>query len=139
MFLIGVVSSVFHMPARYDHLEKDTRPRFRGFLETVVGQFDKNDETFVNVDGVKYQKESVGKVTSIDNEYSVVTLLVLVDGEYLIPSPKRSSTRVNKGDVITALQTIYSIPRSNLEAVEVLWTPQMENDVVSKKDIRRDF
>ncbi|PNY09585.1 hypothetical protein L195_g006139 [Trifolium pratense] len=128
-----------YLYAKYDHLEKHSRPRFRGFLETVIGKFDKNDETFVNVDGVKYRKEPVGKVNSIDNEYSVVTLLVLVDGEYLIPSLKGHSKRVNKGDVKTALQTIYSIPRSNLEAVEVLWTPQMENDVVSKQDVRRDF
>jgi hypothetical protein len=41
-------------------------------LETELEKFDKNDETFVNVDGVKYQKESGGKVNSIDNEYSVV-------------------------------------------------------------------
>ncbi|WJX84634.1 hypothetical protein P8452_67186 [Trifolium repens] len=90
-------------------------------------------------DGVKYRKESDRKVNSIDNEYFVVTLLVLVDGKYLIPSLKRNSKRVDKGDVKTALETILSIPRRNLEGVEVLWTPQMENDVVSKQDVRRDF
>ncbi|KAK2432777.1 myelin-associated oligodendrocyte basic protein [Trifolium repens] len=128
-----------YLYAKYGHLEKSSRPRFRRFLEIELGKSDNNDETFMNVDGVKYQKESGGKVNSIDNEYSVVTLLVLVDGEYLIPSLKGNSTRVNKGDVKTALRTIYSIPRSDLEAVEVLWTPQMENDVVSKQDVRRDF
>ncbi|WJX84541.1 hypothetical protein P8452_67109 [Trifolium repens] len=125
--------------AKYDHLEGSSRPRFRGFLETELEKFDKNDETFVNVDGVKYRKESNGKVNSIDNEYSVVTLLVLVEDEYLIPSVKRNSKRVNKGDVKTALETILSIPRRELEGVEVLWTPQMENDVVSKQDVHRDF
>ncbi|KAK2364043.1 myelin-associated oligodendrocyte basic protein [Trifolium repens] len=128
-----------YLYAKYDHLEGSSRPRFRGFLETELEKFDKNDETFVNVDGVKYRKESNGKVNSIDNEYSVVTLLVLVEDEYLIPSVKRNSKRVNKGDVKTALETILSIPRRELEGVEVLWTPQMENDVVSKQDVRRDF
>ncbi|KAK2364147.1 myelin-associated oligodendrocyte basic protein [Trifolium repens] len=111
-----------YLYAKYDHLEKSIRPRFRGFLETEIGKFDKNDETFVNVDGVKYRKESDRKVNSIDNEYSVVTLLVLVDGKYLIPSLKRNSKRVDKGDVKTALETILSIPRRNLEGVEVLTT-----------------
>jgi hypothetical protein len=48
---------------------------------------------------------------------------VLVNGEYLIPSLKGNSTRVNKGDVKTALRTIYSIPRSDLEVtlVSLLW------------------
>jgi hypothetical protein len=41
-------------------------------LEIELGKSDNNDETFVNVDGVKYRKESNGKVNSIDNEYSVV-------------------------------------------------------------------
>jgi hypothetical protein len=41
-------------------------------LEPEREKFDKNDETFVNVDGVKYRKESNGKVNRIDNEYSVV-------------------------------------------------------------------
>jgi hypothetical protein len=52
-----------------------------------------------------------------------VTLLVLVDGKYLIPSLKRNSKRVDKGDVKTALETILSIPRRNLEVtlVSLLW------------------
>ncbi|KAK2418037.1 myelin-associated oligodendrocyte basic protein [Trifolium repens] len=128
-----------YLYAKYDNLEESSRPRFRGFLETEREKFDKNDETFVNVDGVKYRKESNGKVNRIDNEYSVVTLLVLVEDEYLIPSVKRNSKRVNKGEVKTALETILSIPRRNLEGVEVLWTPQMENDVVPKQDVLRDF
>jgi hypothetical protein len=48
---------------------------------------------------------------------------VLVEDEYLIPSVKRNSKRVNKGDVKTALETILSIPRRELEVtlVSLLW------------------
>ncbi|KAK1382790.1 hypothetical protein POM88_020525 [Heracleum sosnowskyi] len=125
--------------AKYDHLEKYSRPCFRGFLKTEVGKFDKNDETFVNVHGVKFGKHSVGKVNNIDNEYSVVTLLVLVDGEYLIPSLKGYAPHVKKVHIKTALQKIHSIPTSDLEAVEVLWTPQTESDIVSEQEVLRDF
>ena len=60
------------MQAMYNHLEKSSRPCFRGMLEMEAGKFDKNNETFVNVDGVRYRKESAGEFKSIDNEYSVV-------------------------------------------------------------------
>lgn len=60
------------MQAMYNHLEKSSRPCFRGMLEMEVGKFVKNDETFVNVDGVRYRKKSAGEFKSIDNEYSVV-------------------------------------------------------------------
>lgn len=53
-------------------MEKYSRPCFRGFLETEVAKFDKEDETFVNVDGVICKKDFGGNVISIDNEYSVV-------------------------------------------------------------------
>ena len=44
-----------------------------------------------------------------------VTLLVLVHGEYLIPSLKGNTTHVKKVEVKNALETIHSIPRSDLE------------------------
>ncbi|XP_074375205.1 FLUCTUATING-LIGHT-ACCLIMATION protein 1, chloroplastic-like [Apium graveolens] len=125
--------------AKYDDMEKYSRPCFRGFLETELAKFEKEDETFVNVDGVICKKDSGGNVNSIDNEYSVVTLLVLADGEYWIPSVKWHTPLVNKVDVKTALQKILSIPRSNLEALEVLWTPQTEKDSISEQELRRDF
>ncbi|KAL1827866.1 hypothetical protein ACET3Z_006278 [Daucus carota] len=128
-----------YLYAMYNHLEKSSRPCFRGMLEMEAGKFDKNNETFVNVDGVRYRKESAGEFKSIDNEYSVVTLLVLVHGEYLIPSLKGNTTHVKKVEVKNALETIHSIPRSDLEAVKVLWTPQRENDVVSEQEVCRDF
>lgn len=53
-------------------MEKYSRPCFRGFLETELAKFDKEEETFVNVDGVICKKDSAGNVNSIDNEYSVV-------------------------------------------------------------------
>lgn len=124
---------------KYDDMEKYSRPCFKGFLETELAKFDKEEETFVNVDGAICEKHSAGNVNSIDNEYSVVTLLVLADGEYWIPSVKWHTPHVDKVDVKTALQKICSIRRSNLEALEVLWTPQTENNSVSEQELRRDF
>ncbi|KAL6583009.1 hypothetical protein OROMI_005087 [Orobanche minor] len=125
--------------AKYDDMEKYSRPCYRGFLETELAKFDKEEETFVNVDGVRCKKESAGNASIINNEYSVVTLLVLADGEYWIPSVKGHTSHVDKADVRTALQKIRSIGRSSLEAVEVLWTPQTENDSISEQELRRDF
>lgn len=58
-----------------------------------------------------------------------VTLLVLVDGEYLIPSLKGYTPHVEKVDIKTALQTIHSIPRSDLEVslVSLPWTSPIPN------------
>ena len=53
-------------------MEKYSRPCFRGFLETELAKFDKEDETFLNVDGVIGKKDSGGNFNSSDNEYSVV-------------------------------------------------------------------
>ncbi|KAL1820254.1 hypothetical protein ACET3Z_015123 [Daucus carota] len=125
--------------AKYDDMEKYSRPCFRGFLETEVAKFDKEDETFVNVDGVICKKDFGGNVISIDNEYSVVTLLVLADGESWIPSVKWHTPVVDKVDVKIALQMIRFIRMSKLEALEVLWTPQTENDSISEQELRRDF
>ncbi|XP_017244062.1 uncharacterized protein LOC108215936 isoform X4 [Daucus carota subsp. sativus] len=125
--------------AKYDEMEKYSRPCFRGFLETELAKFDKEDETFLNVDGVIGKKDSGGNFNSSDNEYSVVTLLVLADGEYWIPSVKWHTPLVSKADVKIALQKIRSIRMSNLEALEVLWTPQTENDSISEQELRRDF
>lgn len=67
-------------------MEKYSRPCFRGFLETKLAKFDKEDETFVNVGGVIRKKDSGGNVTSIDNEYSVV-----ISSLHMKPIPLSSS------------------------------------------------
>ncbi|KAK1369016.1 hypothetical protein POM88_035108 [Heracleum sosnowskyi] len=115
-------------------MKKSVRPSFEELLNREIDRFDKDENTLVNVDGVKYKKEVVAKSNYIANEYSVVTLLVLASDFKLDESVSRST-----GHLKSLLQTIQTIPKKSIKSVEVLWTPQREDETVSEQELRRDF
>ncbi|GLT57357.1 hypothetical protein SLA2020_303350 [Shorea laevis] len=67
------------------------------------------------------------------NEYIVITILVAAEGVHKLPTINGS------GDLKEALQKIGSIPSSKILAVEVLWTPQNENDTLSERELLEDY
>ncbi|KAK1394879.1 hypothetical protein POM88_013935 [Heracleum sosnowskyi] len=115
---------------------KYSKQLFREVLTGELVKYDRDNETFANVDdGMKYEKKAVGEEHGmVDNNYLVVTLLVLTSGMYSFPP-----LVCNPEHVKTVLQEFNTIPKSKVESVEVLWTPQMEDEVVSKQELQRDF
>ncbi|RYR52592.1 hypothetical protein Ahy_A06g027486 isoform B [Arachis hypogaea] len=62
-----------------------------------------------------------------------ITILAAAEGEHKLPT-------INGGkDLKEALQKLGSIPSSKLLAVEVLWTPQNENDTLSERELLEDY
>ncbi|KAL4352082.1 hypothetical protein GQ457_06G019750 [Hibiscus cannabinus] len=67
------------------------------------------------------------------NEYIVITILVAAEGVHKLPPINGS------GDLKEALQKLASIPSSKIMAVEVLWTPQNEDDILSERELLEDY
>lgn len=45
----------------------------------------------------------------------------------------------NAEDLQQALTTLGSVPVDQLQAVEILWTPQDANDTLSEQELLRDY
>ncbi|KAK1376457.1 hypothetical protein POM88_032650 [Heracleum sosnowskyi] len=109
-------------------------------FKEVIDKFDKfvkDEEVFVNVDGVKYQKKGgmVKAKRGIDNEYTLATICVLASCEHRTPVK-----REEKGEYVhffAVLQTLQRIPKKDIESVRVMWTPQKEDEILTEEDLRR--
>ncbi|XBI13363.1 hypothetical protein VPH35_140103 [Triticum aestivum] len=106
------------------------------------GHFDKispeerskfDEETLYNLEGIKRKKEYSKKPDGFSNEYIVVTILMAVDGALKFPEIKRPA------DLVAVLEKLNSIPASGIQGVNVLWTPQEENDVLSEERLLADY
>lgn len=72
---------------------------YEDFLSRELESHGKEENTFVNIDdNVKYKNEGsmVKANSSIENEYTVVTLLVLATGLYTIPYSKGTGARYHE-------------------------------------------
>lgn len=105
--------------------------RFNQLSIEERGKFD--EETLVNVNNIKRQSKTSQRANGFSNEYIVVTILVAAEGVHKLPSINGS------GDLKEALQKLGSIPSSRTLAVEVLWTPQNENDSLSERELLEDY
>ncbi|VVA93951.1 unnamed protein product [Arabis nemorensis] len=100
------------------------------------GKFD--EETLVNVDSIKRRGSKIRTASGFTNEYIVCCTC---SGNYLggcrgctsIAANKRKSG--SEGSVTEA----RAIPRNKILAVEVLWTPQDENEVLSERELLEDY
>ncbi len=88
-----------------------------------------SEETLSNVEGKSRREESEAGSGEALAEYIVVTLLAGVEGK--IDLPKTNSA----DDIRQALRQLGSTGSENLLAVEVIWTPQAENDTLSNDDL----
>ncbi|KAF5746965.1 hypothetical protein HS088_TW06G01142 [Tripterygium wilfordii] len=105
--------------------------RFNQLSIEERGKFD--EETLVNVNNIKRQSTASQRASGFSNEYIVITILVAAEGVHKLPTVNGS------GDLKEALQKLGSIPSSKILAVEVLWTPQNENDTLSERELLEDY
>ncbi|KAG5626312.1 hypothetical protein H5410_011530 [Solanum commersonii] len=105
--------------------------RFNQLSIEERGKFD--EETLVNVNNIRRKSSTSQRANGFSNEYIVVTILVAAEGVYKLPTINGS------GDLKEALQKIASIPSSRTLAVEILWTPQNENDTLSERELLEDY
>ncbi|PKA49336.1 hypothetical protein AXF42_Ash014238 [Apostasia shenzhenica] len=110
---------------------EDGEKRFNQLSIEERGKFD--EETLVNVNNIKRQRKSGYSSKTFSNEYIVITILVAAEGVHKLPVINSST------DLKEALQKLGSIPASKTLAVEVLWTPQNENDTLSERELLEDY
>jgi uncharacterized membrane protein len=72
-------------------------------------------------------------VQAAPGEFIVVTLLVATMNKLQLPAVN------NTQDLRRALSQVGAIPSEQLLAVEVLWTPQDENDTLSSEDLLTEY
>lgn len=89
-------------------------------------------ETLSNVGG--RTTRNVAKVSGDGiNELIVVTVIAAIDG-------KVSTTDIfDQDDLKSNLELLGSVPSDRLLALEVLWTPQDENDYFTKQELVTDY
>ncbi|KAI8022826.1 hypothetical protein LOK49_LG03G01883 [Camellia lanceoleosa] len=105
--------------------------RFNKLSIEERGKFD--EETLVNVNNIKKKSTTNQRASGFSNEYIVITILVAAEGVHKLPAINGSA------DLKEALQKLASIPASRTLAVEVLWTPQNENDTLSERELLEDY
>lgn len=105
--------------------------RFNQLSIEERGKFD--EETLVNVNSIRRQSSTKLKANGFSNEYIVITVLVAAQGVHKLPSINGSK------DLKDALQKLAAIPSSRTMAVEVLWTPQDENDTLTERELLEDY
>lgn len=110
---------------------EDGEKRFNQLSIEERGKFD--EETLVNVNNIKRQRTTSYGSRTYSNEYIVITIIVAAEGVHKLPVINGST------DLKTALQKLGSIPSSKTLAVEVLWTPQNENDTLSERELLEDY
>ncbi|XP_023770259.1 agglutinin-like protein 5 [Lactuca sativa] len=92
-----------------------------------------DEETLVNVNNIRKQSATTQRPNDFNAEYIVITIVVAAGGMHKLP-PINSSAKLKE-----ALQNLATIPSSSVKAVEVLWTPQDENDTLTKQEYLEDY
>lgn len=77
--------------------------------------------------------EQGGALAELPGEYIVVTLLVGTQGKLQLPSINSAE------DMRRALSQLGSVSSDQLLALEVLWTPQAEGDVLTRDDVLAEY
>ncbi|KAL4533071.1 hypothetical protein Ndes2526A_g08524 [Nannochloris sp. 'desiccata'] len=118
----GVENSADEAESRFNKLSLEER-----------GKFEK--ETRVNVGGRTGSSSlNIKKtLTTPINELIVVTILVAVEGRVRLPKVTGRNT------LIEALTTLGAVPAADVLAVEVLWTPEEEDDYFTQEDLSVDY
>ncbi|KAF8760415.1 hypothetical protein HU200_010195 [Digitaria exilis] len=104
--------------------------------------FDKNsieerskfdEETLYNLEGIKKKKSYSRKPDGFRNEYIVLTILVAADGALKFPEVR------SYADLEVVVEKLNSIPARQIQGIQVLWTPQDENDVLLEEKLQEDY
>ncbi|KAK3120902.1 hypothetical protein QOZ80_8BG0643290 [Eleusine coracana subsp. coracana] len=91
-----------------------------------------DEETLSNLDGIK-TKRNYKRTHGSRNEYIVLTILIAAQGALEFPEVRSSA------DLEQVVARLNYIPAGEIRGIHVLWTPQMEDDVLSEEDIREDY
>lgn len=119
-------------------------------LEAASGEFNRlalterskfSAETFSNVNSQLKQASSSamtlaekgGELAQAPGEYIVVTLLVGTQGKLQLPAINTAE------DLRRSLNQLGSISSDQLLALEVLWTPQADGDVLTREDLLAEY
>lgn len=97
-------------------------------------------ESFSNVSGQLKQSENgalavaeKGDLATQPSEYILVTLIVGAEGKLDLP-------KVNSADDLRkALSTLGAVSSDRLLAMELIWTPQRDGDVLTSDDLLQDY
>ncbi|KAI3853621.1 hypothetical protein MKW98_025138 [Papaver atlanticum] len=92
-----------------------------------------DEETLVNVDNIKKQSTPNKNPNGLSSDYLVMTILVAAMGDFKLGVVN------NSDDLKKALQKLGSISTSKILAVEVMWTPQEENDTLTESEMLEDY
>jgi len=92
-----------------------------------------DEETLYNLEGIKIKKSYSRKPDGFRNEYIVLTILVAADGALKFPEVR------NYADLEAAVETLNSIPARQIQGIQVLWTPQDEDDVLLEEKLLKDY
>ncbi|PUZ49922.1 hypothetical protein GQ55_6G018400 [Panicum hallii var. hallii] len=92
-----------------------------------------DEETLYNLEGIKRKKSYSRKPDGFRNEYIVLTILVAADGALKFPEVR------NYADLEAAVETLNSIPARRIQGIQVLWTPQDEDDVLLAEKLLQDY
>ncbi|XP_050382242.1 uncharacterized protein LOC126799155 [Argentina anserina] len=115
-------------------LKRSIEDAEKGFNQLSIeerGKFD--EETLVNVNSIRKRSSTSQRSNGFRNEYIVITILVVAEGVHKLPAINGSN------NLKEALQKLASIPSNKILAVEVLWTPQNENDTLSERELLEDY
>ncbi|CAO2190008.1 unnamed protein product [Urochloa humidicola] len=92
-----------------------------------------DEETLYNLEGIKKKKSYSRKPDGFRNEYIVLTILVAADGALRFPVVR------NYADLEVVVEKLNSIPARQIQGIQVLRTPQDENDVLSEEKLLEDY
>nr|XP_043633340.1 uncharacterized protein LOC122604518 [Erigeron canadensis] len=105
----------------------------RVYRRCIMKERRKFDElTLVNVNNIKKKKATSGRSNGFGSENIVVTINVCATGIHSLPPIK------NREDFKKALEMLASIP-DKIKGVEVLWTPQMKVDILTKEEMSKKY
>jgi len=90
------------------------------------------EETFSNVGGITRRRQFSTRDNGV-NELLVVTMVVAAEGDLRLP-PIRTAA-----DVRTTLNILGGLAPSKVIAMELLWTPQADNDFYTRDEVIADY
>ncbi|KAF3338120.1 hypothetical protein FCM35_KLT18707 [Carex littledalei] len=117
-----------------ENIRSDEHQAERLFYDLSFQERSKFDEeTLVNVDNHQEQKSTLEIVSTSASPFIVVNLLVAT-ARQLNLSPIHSVS-----DLKDILKQLGGLPKSEILAAHVLWTPQDENDYLSPERLLQDY
>ncbi|KAK1560491.1 hypothetical protein Q3G72_027216 [Acer saccharum] len=107
------------------------------FKKLSIDEREKYDkETLINLDNVKSDSISDQKDNNMSRDrdtYMVVTILLAAKGKAALNFPNRIASKEDLKEAFKELQIISK--SAEVQAVNVVWTPQDENEVMSREEL----